>query len=118
MHHAKKGEASGFCYVNDIVIGILELLKKHERLDCRKTVYCINALKFIFLEFCTLISTCTMVTALRKLSTILTGFILLVFTSLVTTFFQELVCIFFTRFECSFQATFQISVTVLVVFIL
>ncbi|GFH29185.1 histone deacetylase 1/2, partial [Haematococcus lacustris] len=27
MHHAKRAEASGFCYVNDIVLGILELLK-------------------------------------------------------------------------------------------
>jgi len=27
LHHAKKCEASGFCYVNDIVLGILELLK-------------------------------------------------------------------------------------------
>jgi histone deacetylase 1/2 len=27
LHHAKKGEASGFCYVNDIVLGILELLR-------------------------------------------------------------------------------------------
>lgn len=27
LHHAKRGEASGFCYVNDIVLGILELLK-------------------------------------------------------------------------------------------
>lgn len=31
LHHAKKYEASGFCYVNDIVIGILELLKYHSR---------------------------------------------------------------------------------------
>lgn len=31
MHHAKKSEASGFCYVNDIVLGILELLKYHQR---------------------------------------------------------------------------------------
>lgn len=31
MHHAKKREASGFCYVNDIVIAILELLKYHPR---------------------------------------------------------------------------------------
>lgn len=30
-HHAKKSEASGFCYVNDIVICILELLKVHPR---------------------------------------------------------------------------------------
>jgi histone deacetylase 3 len=27
LHHAKKFEASGFCYVNDIVIAILELLR-------------------------------------------------------------------------------------------
>ncbi|KAK4430333.1 Histone deacetylase 19 [Sesamum alatum] len=31
LHHAKKCEASGFCYVNDIVLAILELLKIHER---------------------------------------------------------------------------------------
>ncbi|KAF1762384.1 hypothetical protein GCK72_010646 [Caenorhabditis remanei] len=31
LHHAKKSEASGFCYTNDIVIGILELLKHHKR---------------------------------------------------------------------------------------
>eukprot|EP00268_Persea_americana_P014716 TRINITY_DN165_c1_g1_i1.p1 TRINITY_DN165_c1_g1~~TRINITY_DN165_c1_g1_i1.p1 ORF type:complete len:469 (+),score=75.97 TRINITY_DN165_c1_g1_i1:159-1565(+) len=31
LHHAKKCEASGFCYVNDIVLGILELLKVHRR---------------------------------------------------------------------------------------
>ncbi|CAI9766463.1 unnamed protein product [Fraxinus pennsylvanica] len=30
LHHAKKCEASGFCYVNDIVLAILELLKYHE----------------------------------------------------------------------------------------
>lgn len=31
MHHAKRAEASGFCYVNDIVLAILELLKKYQR---------------------------------------------------------------------------------------
>jgi len=31
MHHAKKAEASGFCYLNDIVLAILELLKTHQR---------------------------------------------------------------------------------------
>uniref|UniRef100_A0AC35TI02 Histone deacetylase n=1 Tax=Rhabditophanes sp. KR3021 TaxID=114890 RepID=A0AC35TI02_9BILA len=31
LHHAKKSEASGFCYANDIVLGILELLKYHQR---------------------------------------------------------------------------------------
>jgi Histone deacetylase domain len=30
LHHAKKSEASGFCYVNDIVLAILELLKYHQ----------------------------------------------------------------------------------------
>ena len=27
LHHAKQSEASGFCYINDCVLGILELLK-------------------------------------------------------------------------------------------
>ena len=31
LHHAKKSEASGFCYINDIVLAILELLKYHPR---------------------------------------------------------------------------------------
>jgi len=31
LHHAKKSEASGFCYVNDIVVAILELLRIHSR---------------------------------------------------------------------------------------
>lgn len=31
LHHAKKSEASGFCYVNDIVLAMLELLKYHQR---------------------------------------------------------------------------------------
>ena len=31
LHHAKKSESSGFCYVNDIVLAILELLKYHQR---------------------------------------------------------------------------------------
>ncbi|CAL8133471.1 unnamed protein product [Orchesella dallaii] len=31
LHHAKKTEASGFCYINDIVLAIIELLKYHPR---------------------------------------------------------------------------------------
>lgn len=31
VHHAKKAEASGFCYINDLVLAILELLKHHAR---------------------------------------------------------------------------------------
>ncbi|KAG6828313.1 hypothetical protein H0H92_008428 [Tricholoma furcatifolium] len=39
LHHAKKREASGFCYINDIVLGILELLRIYPRvlyidIDC------------------------------------------------------------------------------------
>ncbi|TBU32316.1 histone deacetylase RPD3 [Dichomitus squalens] len=39
LHHAKKREASGFCYVNDIVLGILEMLRSVPRvlyidIDC------------------------------------------------------------------------------------
>ncbi|XP_017771056.1 PREDICTED: histone deacetylase 8-like [Nicrophorus vespilloides] len=30
-HHAHRSSAEGFCYVNDIVLGIIELLKKFER---------------------------------------------------------------------------------------
>ena len=30
LHHAKS-EASGFCYTNDIVLGIIELLRYHPR---------------------------------------------------------------------------------------
>ncbi|KAJ1860329.1 histone deacetylase [Coemansia sp. RSA 2703] len=31
LHHAKKCEPSGFCYVNDIVLAILQLLRYHAR---------------------------------------------------------------------------------------
>ncbi|KAH9854825.1 histone deacetylase [Lenzites betulinus] len=39
LHHAKKREASGFCYINDIVLGILEMLRYAPRvlyidIDC------------------------------------------------------------------------------------
>ncbi|GAB2240328.1 hypothetical protein Droror1_Dr00020846 [Drosera rotundifolia] len=37
LHHAKKSEASKFCYVYDIVLGILEQLKVHRYIDgCRR----------------------------------------------------------------------------------
>lgn len=32
LHHAKKAESSGFCYINDIVLAILEMLKYHPRI--------------------------------------------------------------------------------------
>ena len=31
LHHAKRSEAVGFCYLNDCVLAILELLTKHQR---------------------------------------------------------------------------------------
>ncbi|WFD32860.1 histone deacetylase [Malassezia sp. CBS 17886] len=31
LHHAKKAEASGFCYINDIVLAILDLLRTFSR---------------------------------------------------------------------------------------
>jgi acetoin utilization deacetylase AcuC-like enzyme len=31
LHHARIDKAEGFCYINDIVLGILELLKYHPR---------------------------------------------------------------------------------------
>ncbi|KAA3489131.1 histone deacetylase 9-like [Gossypium australe] len=31
LHHTKKCEAFGFCYISDMVLGILELLKYHAR---------------------------------------------------------------------------------------
>ncbi|KAK0731704.1 histone deacetylase-like protein [Lasiosphaeris hirsuta] len=31
LHHAKRSEASGFCYINDIVLGILQLLRCYPR---------------------------------------------------------------------------------------
>jgi histone deacetylase 1/2 len=39
LHHAKKREASGFCYINDIVLAILDLLRVYPRvlyidIDC------------------------------------------------------------------------------------
>ena len=44
LHHAKKSEASGFCYVNDIVLAILELLKYHQvwnSLTCMRFWNCV-----------------------------------------------------------------------------
>ncbi|KAI3382575.1 hypothetical protein SNEBB_003725 [Seison nebaliae] len=39
LHHARRSSASGFCYINDIVLSILELLRRHSRvlyvdIDC------------------------------------------------------------------------------------
>jgi histone deacetylase 1/2 len=47
LHHAKKAEASGFCYVNDIVLGILELLKVH-RVFLDFSVFLLIIIIFVF----------------------------------------------------------------------
>jgi histone deacetylase HOS2 len=31
LHHGKRSTASGFCYVNDLVLAIIELLRVHPR---------------------------------------------------------------------------------------
>lgn len=31
LHHAKQSQASGFCYINDCVLAILQLLKTYQR---------------------------------------------------------------------------------------
>jgi uncharacterized membrane protein YphA (DoxX/SURF4 family) len=54
LHHAKKAEASGFCYINDIVLAILELLR-----------LALLILGFI-LEFCILILMFTMVMECKR----------------------------------------------------
>lgn len=41
LHHAKKSEASGFCYVNDIVLAILELLKWVQNLSSAWLIKCV-----------------------------------------------------------------------------
>ena len=45
LHHAKKFEASGFCYVNDIVLAIMELLRcvasKERGFDAMLTACCV-----------------------------------------------------------------------------
>ena len=47
LHHAKKSEASGFCYVNDCVLAILELLKV--RIDCELYVYvCMHVCMYVW----------------------------------------------------------------------
>jgi histone deacetylase 1/2 len=43
LHHAKKGEASGFCYINDLVLAILELLKVRQDEPCAKRIRALTA---------------------------------------------------------------------------
>ncbi len=41
LHHAKQAEASGFCYINDVVLAILELLKNYQRVLYIGLIICI-----------------------------------------------------------------------------
>jgi hypothetical protein len=68
LHHAKRGEANGFCYINDAVLAILEMLKCVEL--CRS---CQSAdteqLTGTILACCTSTSTFIMATVSNLLST-------------------------------------------------
>ena len=44
LHHAKRNQASGFCYVNDIVLGILEMLKYADSPPPKKLSHVLSAL--------------------------------------------------------------------------
>lgn len=75
LHHAKKTEASGFCYVNDCVLAILELLKGEELFWLRlpfllffSNLSCPSLSKKNMIAFCTLILISITATALRKRS--------------------------------------------------
>jgi acetoin utilization deacetylase AcuC-like enzyme len=73
LHHARKDEASGFCYINDAVIAIVELLK-YARDNPNNQVQSIAALMLATgttHECCTSTSTCTTETAYRTPSTTL-----------------------------------------------
>ena len=50
LHHAKKAEASGFCYVNDICVAILELLKHHPRLSQIISPYFESKIRVMYLD--------------------------------------------------------------------
>ena len=72
-HHAKKAEASGFCYINDIVLAILELLKTHQRcvLDWWNEIMCSECCHLLPLacpEPAHTWSLCTCITELRVLN--------------------------------------------------
>jgi histone deacetylase 1/2 len=84
LHHAKKCEASGFCYVNDIVLAILELLKTHQVRPplpaAPVSSFFIGSINWglilcdlIYSEFYMSTSTSTTVTGLRRHSTRQTG---------------------------------------------
>lgn len=74
LHHAKKREASGFCYVNDIVLGILELLRYVAVYDVRQWTYLsCNWFIAITLESFTSISIFITVTVWKKHSIAQTG---------------------------------------------
>ncbi|XP_060210182.1 uncharacterized protein LOC132637048 [Lycium barbarum] len=51
LHHAKKSEASGFCYFNDIILGILELLKMYPYFICPNFLGMVNFLYVLGISF-------------------------------------------------------------------
>ena len=71
LHHAKRGEANGFCYINDAVLAILEMLKCVDQrvLTYRTEIFVVGTTH----ACCTLTSTFTMATVSSLHSTTLTA---------------------------------------------
>lgn len=67
LHHAKRGEANGFCYVNDAVLAILEMLKYVDCAMCikRRTEWVLPGTTLVCYTL-TLTSTTAMVLSLRS----------------------------------------------------
>ena len=81
LHHAKRGEASGFCYVNDIVLAILEVVLLDLILLQFRMCSCLSSIRFYScwnttLAFFILTSTSTMVMEFKRLSLKPTGSLL------------------------------------------
>ena len=93
LHHAKRGEASGFCYVNDIVLAILEVVLLDLILLQFRMCSCLSSIRFYScwnttLVCYTLTSTSTMAMEFKRLSLKPTGSLLCPSIDTVKGFFQ------------------------------
>jgi hypothetical protein len=69
LHHAKRGEANGFCYINDAVLAILEMLKCVELCRSCQSADTEQLFKGTILACCTSTSTFIMATVSNLRST-------------------------------------------------
>ena len=69
LHHAKRGEANGFCYINDAVLAILEMLKCVELCLLCQPAETEQVVTGTILACCTSISTSIMATVSNLRST-------------------------------------------------